>query len=516
MKKWCCLLLYLLPILTIGQSTKNVTDLTWKELTNIYQFPDWYIKAKFGIWVHWGAQTKPAKGGGWYARHLYMQDVGNESWGKNAYKYHLKNYGHPSKKGYKEVLNSWKAKNLDTDALVHYFKSIGAKYFMALANHHDHFDNFNSTYHPWNSVNIGPKKDIIKLFSESAKKANIPFGVSSHDDRFLEWWKPAFGSDTKGKYKGIPYDGNMTLKDGKGTWWEGLDPTLLYGLPPEKRTPKWIKSVKENWLLRHKELVTSYNIDFLWFDGYGFPYKDYGKEAIRTFFNHKYKLNCLNKSVVIGKISNEKIIARDIERGGSNTILKHPWQGIITFTDWFYKKDVKVKHNTRTIIEMLVDIISKNGNLLLNVELLPDGTIPKEQKKVLDKLGNWIHKNKEAIYGSTSWLVYGDNIYKAKNKKEEHFNERTLKSKPYKKNEVRFTVNNNTLYIFVLNPKKGIIKLPKLGLNSEQKPNKISKITILSNGKNLKFEQKSNYLSIEIPKKHIDTYTLVLKVKNAL
>jgi hypothetical protein len=160
--------------------------LTRDELTKEYTFPDWSTKTRFGIWVHWGAQSEPDSDGGWYAPHMYMQDVGTETWGKNAYPYQINHFGHPSKKGFKDVINAWKAENLKTDSLLRYFKSIGTKFFMALANHHGHFDNFNSTYHQWNSVNVGPHKDIIGLFSKSTY--NIPFGVSSHDDRFLTWW----------------------------------------------------------------------------------------------------------------------------------------------------------------------------------------------------------------------------------------------------------------------------------------------------------------------------------------
>ncbi len=241
-------------------------DLTWEQLQKVYKVPKWYTEARFGIWVHWGAQTEPKEGGGWYARHMYMEDWGKQNWGKNAYVYHNKTYGHPSEIGYKDVINHWKAERLNTDSLLRYFKSLGAKYFVALANHHDNFDNWNSTYQPWNSVNMGSHKDIIGLFAASANKYGVPFGVSSHDDRFLHWWLPAFGADTSGPLKGVPYDGNMTKEDGKGKWWEGLDPADLYGLPPEKRTPEYITKVKENWLLRHKELVTKYDVDMIWFD----------------------------------------------------------------------------------------------------------------------------------------------------------------------------------------------------------------------------------------------------------
>lgn len=511
-------------------------DLTWVELHEQYEFPKWYTEARFGIWVHWGAQTEPDQGGGWYARHMYMQDVGTQLWGKNAYSYHNKTYGHPSEIGYKDVLNEWKAQNLDTDALLKYFKSIGAKYFVALANHHDHFDNYNSTYHPWNSVNIGPKRDIIGEFGKSSKKYGIPFGVSSHDDRYLHWWLPAFGADTAGVLKDVPYDGHMTIEDGKGKWWEGLDPADLYGLPPEKRTPKWVEGVKQNWMLRHKELVTKYDVDMLWFDGYGFPYGKYGKEVCQEFFNFKLETKGEIDAVVVGKFHNEPITVKDIERGGANKILPFPWQGITTFRTWFYKEDLhklSYNHNARTVIELLADYISKNGNLLLNVELLKDGTIPPEQKLFLDDIGAWVNLNSEAIYASKPWKIYGDNLNSylknlernlsevdlealKKKAQSEQFNERTLNDPPYGSDEVRFTTNGKILYIFVLNPDKGKIEIPSLGFNSGKEGKKITSIKMIGSDDDIEFMQNDDKLILDVPIKRPNKYATVFKVIGVL
>ncbi len=530
--KW--LLLVIAALLAVNGYSQG-KGLSWKELQKIYKFPKWYTEARFGIWVHWGAQTEPKMGGGWYARHMYMQDVGSQKWGKNAYEYHLKTYGHPSEIGYKDVINHWKAEKLNTDSLVKYFKSIGAKYFVALANHHDHFDNWNSTYQPWNSVNVGPHKDIIGLFAASAKKYDIPYGVSSHDDRFLGWWLPAFGSDKDGPKKGVPYDGNMTKEDGKGKWWEGLDPADLYGLPPEKRTPEYITKVKENWFLRHQELVTKYDVDMIWFDGYGFPYKEYGKELCRVFLNADYEEDGKFDKVVVGKISDEPIIVKDIERGGANEILDHPWQGITTFRTWFYKEDPESKYrqNARTVIEKICDYSSKNGNLLLNVELKGDGTIPPEQKVWLDEIGNWLDVNGEAVYASTHWKIYGDNIgsvrsEKNKNlsetdleeqkqlKKKEQFNERTIDSPPYGIDEVRFTRKGDVLYVMVLNPTESKIEIPSLGKDSEYDVKKIRYVSLLGSDKKIKFKQKKDTLVLDVPADRPTKFAAVFRVEGTL
>lgn len=508
-------------------------ELTWEELREQFECPAWFREARFGIWLHWGAQSQPAEGGGWYARHMYMPDVKTETWGKNAYSYHCETYGHPSEKGFKDVIHAWKAEDLDTDALMKYFKQLGAKYFLIMANHHDHFDNFNSTYHPWNSVNVGPKRDIVGEFEKSAKKYEMPFGVTSHDDRYLSWWLPAFGHDETGPYAGVPYDGNLTKEDGKGTWWEGLDPADLYGLPPEKRTPEWEKSVKENWVKRHVELVTKYDVDMLWFDGWGFPYKEYGKELCTIYYNHLLKKDGKINGLVAGKFTNEPSTIKDIECGGANEILSEVWQGTLTPNSWFYKVERPLRHSARTILEMLIDMNSKNGNLLLNVELLPSGRIPEEQKRILDDVGAWVNLNGEAIYGSKPWKVYGDNLNsmirelrKKQNPtetdlealknleggKNEQFNERTISSPRYGSDEVRFTTVGDNLYIFVLAPKAGEIELPTLGLKSAYNSSKIKSMKMLGGKEEIVFTQTDKSLKFDVPAERPNRYATVFKV----
>lgn len=516
----------------IAESRDN--NLSWEQLRERFVCPEWFADARFGIWLHWGAQAQPAEGGGWYARHMYMPDVKGEDWGKNAYGYQCETYGHPSVTGYKDVVRSWKADKLDTDSIMAYVKEIGARYFMILANHHDHFDNFNSTYQPWNSVNVGPERDIVGEFEQSAKKYGMPFGVSSHDDRFMWWFLPAFGHDESGPYAGVPYDGNLTKEDGAGTWWEGLDPADLYGLPPSKRTPEWEEEVKRNWVRRHAELVTKYDVDMLWFDGYGFPYGEYGKELCAIYYNHLLNKHGRIDGVIAGKFSGEPSTIKDIERGGANDILPDVWQGTITPRTWFYKVEQPMRHSARTIIEMLSDMNSKNGNMLLNIELRPNGTIPEEHKIILDEVGAWVNLNAEAIYGSRPWKVYGDNlgsILKSLRNKEnptetdlealktleagngEQFNERTLNSPRFGRDEVRFTTNNGMLYIHVLNPMPGKIELPALGLASGQKPGRIRSVEMIGGVQPVDFVQSDDCLVLDVPSTRPNRYATVFRVK---
>jgi alpha-L-fucosidase len=512
-------------------ATEN-QEMTWAEQRGVYEFPAWFTEARFGIWAHWGAQAQPTSGSGWYARHMYMEDVGRQVFGINAYPHHNKTYGHPSEFGYKDVLPTWKADKLNTDAIVAYVKSLGAKYFVALANHHDHFDNWDSTHHPWNSVNIGPKRDIIQEFSDSAQKYDMKFGVSSHDDRFLTWWLSAFQSDSSGPMKGVPYDGRLTKEDGKGKWWEGYDPADLYGLPPEKRGPDYADKIGHNYYLRHRELVTRYDVDMLWFDGYDFPYDKHGVEVCRDFYNHSLRRDGKIDVVVAGKFNGEPSTVKDIERGGANEILDVPWQGTLTIATWFFKEDQEFRHNARSVIENMIDINSKNGNLLLNIELRGDGSLPDEHRAVLDGVGAWVNLNSEAIYASKPWKVYGDNLdsmvrqlekkikedpdeadlealdaLRAKGN-DEHYNERRMTDPAYGPDEVRFTTVGDKLFVFVLNAEAGDILLPAVNT----KEGSIQDIRLIGSEENIEWFQSADGLYLTVPEDRPNGYAAVFEV----
>ncbi len=525
----CTFLLSISANLAYSQEVK-FEPLSWDELARQYKCPEWFRDAKFGMWFHWGPQAVPENGGGWYARHMYMQDVGRETFGQYAYSYHLKKYGHPSEFGFKDIIHSWKAKKFNADKLVDFAKSNGARYIVALANHHDHFDCFDSSHHPWNSVNVGPKKDIVGEFAKAARKRGLKFGVTSHDNRHWKWWRGAFGSDKTGAKKGVPYDGRLTKADGKGKWWQGLDPADLYGPVPETRTPKLEKEMKENWKDRHFELVDKYEPDLLYYDSHNFSYGNYGKEVARRLHNNSLKKHGKIETVMNIK-SKKPGIVYDVESGGSNILEAKPWQSEITFTDWFYKQDRHLTHNARTILEMLVNAVCKNGTLLLNVELYPNGTIPQEQKRIIEIVGNWLRVNEEAIYGTRPWKVYGDGKSIrgevaitpdgrirnaaagaiAKQNKKNHYNQRTTRSVPYPHDEVRFTTKGDDFYIIVLNPAKGDLIIPTLGLENPNSPGTLHSLVALYNGQETVYKQYKDYLKIEMPGVNGRSYPIVLK-----
>ena len=238
---------------------------SWESLS-AYQVPDWYRDAKFGIWAHWGPQCQPEMGD-WYAQRMYQE--------KNAvYKFHCEKYGHPSKFGFKDVIHEWKADKWEPEKLIDLYKRAGAKFFAAMANHHDNLDMFDSKYQPWNSVAVGPKKDIVGGWAKAARAAGLRLAISCHGDRAWSWLQDSQRTDTTGPLAGVPYDGRMTKADGKGKWWDGLDPQDLYAQYHELGRYGWTQSGNppldtayvEKFFNRTIDLIDKYQPDILYFD----------------------------------------------------------------------------------------------------------------------------------------------------------------------------------------------------------------------------------------------------------
>jgi len=186
---------------------------TWESLKR-FQPPEWFRDAKFGIWAHWNAQSVPEMGD-WYANYMYVP-------GGREYKYHVAHYGHPSKFGFKDIINLWHAEKWDSENLIALYKKAGAKYFVALANHCDNFDCWDSKYQPWNSMRVGPKKDIVGDWARAARAAGLRFGVSVHASHAWSWLEKSQGADKDGPLAGVPFDGKLTRADGKGLWWDSI------------------------------------------------------------------------------------------------------------------------------------------------------------------------------------------------------------------------------------------------------------------------------------------------------
>lgn len=502
---------------------------SWQSLTN-YQCPEWFRDAKFGIWAHWGPQCEP-ENGDWYARKMYIQ-------GDADYVSHVAEYGHPSTNGFKDVIRVWKAENFDPDKLLKFYKECGAKYFMALANHHDNFDNFDSKHQPWNSVALGPQKDLIGGWARAARKYGLRFGVSVHASHAWSWYETAQGSDTNGPLQGVPYDGKLTRADGKGQWWDGLDPQDLYAQnhkPGTKLQWEWNaekgssvpdKAYTEKFFLRTKQLWDDYKPDQIYFDDTVLPFHgvtdDIGLNLVAHFYNSSMQLHGRNEAVVNGKHLNpqqREALVYDIERGKASDILPLPWQTDTCIGSWHYDRRIYNQHRYKTaaqVIPMLADIVSKNGNLMLSVPLQRDGQPDAKEIKIVSDIGAWLKVNGDAIYKTRPWKTYGEGPSTKVSEKGQFDGQKDVGSKPFTSEDIRFTQSKDgkTVYAIVLAwPADGKVTIKSLADDTGLWPGKIGSVRLLG-GVKLEFTRDANGLTVTLPGKRPCDIAFALRIKS--
>jgi alpha-L-fucosidase len=444
-------------------------------------------------------------------------------------------YGHPSKFGFKDVIHQWNAEKWDPDQLVSLYKRVGAKYFFAMANHHDNLDLWNSKYQSWNSVNVGPKKDLIAGWAKAAKKQGLPFGVSVHAAHAWTWFETAQRSDKSGPLAGVPYDGKLTKADGKGAWWQGMDPQELYAQNhplSEDKPGQWewgngaaqpSKAYCDKFLKRTLELIDKYEPELLYFDDTVLPFhglNDVGLQLAAHHYNQSIKRNKGKlQAVVNGKILNEmqrKCLVWDIERGQSNVLEPFTWQTDTCIGGWHYDKRVyenKGYKSAQTVIQTLADIVSKNGNLLLNIPVKGNGTIDDQETAILEEIATWMKVNAECIFDTRPWKVFGEGpaISEAAKLSAQGFNEG--KGKPFTAEDMRFTVKGDILYAIVFGwPDNGKVKIKSLSDGNVLRPGAINKVAFVGGGE-LRFQRNGEALEVTLPENRPAlTYANVLKI----
>jgi alpha-L-fucosidase len=380
----------------------NPFEPTFESLTT-FECPDWFRDAKFGIWSHWGPQSVP-RYGDWYARNMYRE-------GSDQYRYHLRTYGHPSQFGYGDVVQLWKAERFDPGALMDRFAAAGARYFVAQAVHHDNFFNYDSAVNPWNSVKDGPGKDIVGLWKAAADAHELPFGITEHLGASFTWMKATEG---------------------------GVVPDPWY-----TDDPAWHRY----WLEAVTEVIDRYQPDLLYSDGaLPFGEVDYtpGLRAVSHLYNTSTRVHGANRAVYQQKDRRPEVSAvgvMDIERSQTPGIARAPWQTDTSIGDWFY--NVRDVYKTAGhVVELLVDIVSKNGNLLLNVPQLPDGSLDVECTQILEDLGSWMRVCSEGIYGTRPFRLFGEGPASVVI---DGFTEDRV---TWTSSDFRFTRRGNTVYAF--------------------------------------------------------------------
>ena len=488
---------------------------TWSSLVNHYRYPEWFRDAKLGLWSHWGPQSVPGQGD-WYGRFMYMQ-------GHPMYEHHLKTYGHPSVEGMKDIQNRWKGERWDPDALIDRYKRAGAKYFVALACHHDNLDCYDSRYHAWNSLRVGPGKDVVGIWEKAARKAGLRFGVSNHAAHAWHWYQTAYGYDPTGPRKGVRYDAfRLRKRDGQGQWWDGLDPQELYTgghavLPDgidsieamnawhDANNGQWIESGPKDdpayvtrWLLRQTDLIDKYRPDLVYFDDYGLPFGPVGLEAAADYYNRSIQWHGKIDVVLTAKQLSPEArfgVVQDVERGYTDHIWDEPWQTDTCIGDWFYnvaRLNDKSYKTAEDVIQRLADVVSKNGNLLLSIPQPGDGSIDGEEEKILDEMTTWMKTGSEAIFGSRPWRRYGEGpTLPAVGMQNEE------KAKPFTARDIRFTTNKGALYALVLGKPERDVTITSLAPGP--KAGVVERVTLLGGGP-LAHRRDHRGLHVELPR----------------
>ena len=452
------------------------------ESLNAYTAPDWFRDAKFGIWSHWGPQSVP-RAGDWYARNMYMQ-------GSPQYEHHLKNYGHPGKAGYKDIIPLWKAEKFEPEALIALYKQAGAKYFVSMGVHHDNFDLWDSKHHRWNAVTMGPKRDIVGAWRDAAVRAGLRFGVSEHLGASYSWLAPSHGQDQAGPQKGVAYDGaDPAFAD---LYHPAHQEPYLDGTSWYAKNPAW----QRQWFDRISDLVTRYQPDLLYTDG-GIPFGAVGRTMVADFYNRNMaanqgKLEAVynHKDIGSGEFL-RKAGVQDVERGVMEGINPLPWQTDTSIGDWFYSEGYQYK-KTADVVYMLADIVSKNGNLLLNVVQYPDGSLPPECRQFIAEMAAWMKVNGDAIYGTRPWKIFGEGPTKAESG---HFKENTA----YTPADIRFTTKGGDLYAITMGVPAGAVRIASLSRKSAQESRPVKSVTLLGSKAVLKWTQQDDGLVIALP-----------------
>jgi alpha-L-fucosidase len=473
-----------------------------RESLRQWQVPDWYRDAKFGIWAHWGPQSA-IEYGDWYARNMYLQ-------GNKQYEYHVKTYGHPTKAGYKDVIPVWKADRFDPDHLLGLYKKAGAKYFCSMAVHHDNFDLWNSTHQPhWNAVAMGPRRDLVGAFKRAAERHGLRFAVSEHLAPSYHWFSTSHTSDQTGPLAGVPYDGaDPAFAD----LYHALPPDYPYGLRINDRQAP--EAWKAHYFKRIKDLIDKYQPDMMYTDGDIF-FEKYGLALVANLYNTNVKLHgrpC--EAVAFSKLDTDCEVGTcvlDWERGVAGGIAANPWQTDTCIGEWHYNREATYK-SPKYVIDLLVDIVSRNGNLLLNFPLPNNGELDYEERVILDEVTRWMAVNSEGIYGTRPWKIFGDGPVATTPSLGQgiRFNESSRKELTAE--EVRFTTKGDTMFAFVMGWPEKLTLIRPLATSSALRPAKIRHVELLGYQDRVRWTQDEQGLTVVMPEHKPCDYAITLKI----
>ena len=450
----------------------------WQSLTT-YKVPDWYKDAKFGIFIHWGVYSVPAYGSEWYPREMYLE-------GSDINKHHVATYGPLTQFGYKDFIPKFKAEHFDPAAWAQLFKDAGARYVVPVFEHHDGFAMYDSGLSDWTAKKMGPQRDVVGELAAAVRAQGMHLGASSHrveHDWFLEGGRKQPSDVNDPKYAAFygPAHTRLSKLDELSTDWTYVNPAYA-----------------NDWLARDAEIVEKYHPDLMYFDWW------IGQASIRPYLA-KFASFYYNESTKRGTVGviNYKLVDMaensaviDFERGQTAEIQPFYWQTDTSVSNksWGYIENDNFK-TPDFIVKQLADIISKNGNLLMNIGPRADGTIPEGVQQVLRSVGGWLKINGEAVYGTRPWTVYGEGPTQVK---AGSFHDTDTIA--YTPADFRFTTKDKQLYAIEMEwPTDGSAVIHSLSSNTAG-ARAVSAVTLLDSGAELKFTQQPDGLHIQVPK----------------
>jgi len=464
----------------------------WDSLKN-YKIPEWYQDAKFGIFIHWGVYSVPAFGNEWYPRNMYLQD-------SPEFKHEVETYGPQTKFGYKDFIPQFQAEHFDPSAWAALFKESGAKYVIPVSEHHDGFPMFYSDLTDWCAGKMGPRRDIIGDLAKAIRAEGLHFGASNH--RAEHYWFMDGG-------RMFPSD----VQDAKYAAFYGPAHIAPTGKKPEDKGVLHPDTAYLNdWLARAGEMVERYHPELVYFDWWVEQpeFQPYLQRFAAFYYNQAAKQGVQPVLFRKNDAFPDGTTVLDIERGQLDQIRAQHWQTdtSISNASWGYVKNDTYK-SAESIVWQLADIVSKNGNLLLNIGPKSDGTIPDEAQTILKQIGAWLKVNGEAIYGTRPWTTYGEGPTKVVGGS---FHD--TESSAFTAQDIRFTTKNGVIYAIALGwPQDGHLTVHSLGTESSFKA---GDVTLLGGSAKVEFKQDADGLHLELPTRpEADMYAYSFRIAAA-